>query len=149
MSPESIFSLSTNLALASWLLLLVAPRWSWTARFVTSVAVPGLLALAYAGLIAPRLGGGLLNDFGSIAGISRQFQDPHVVVAGWIHYLAFDLFVGSWQVRDSQKLGIGHLWIIPSLALTLGFGPVGLLAYVATRGVLKGRLRIGCPEPHA
>ena len=148
MSPEQIFSFSTNLAMASWLLLLVAPRWRWTTRFVTSVAVPALLALIYAGVVIPRLGG-LLSGFGSVAGISQLFQDPHVVVAGWIHYLAFDLFIGSWQVRDSQRLGIGHLWILPSLALTLAFGPVGLLAYMVTRGILRGRLRIGWEESRA
>ena len=52
---------------------------------------------------------------------------------GWIHYLAFDLFVGAWEVRDAQARGIHHLLVIPCLFLTLMAGPGGLLLYWAIR----------------
>jgi hypothetical protein len=61
------------------------------------------------------------------------FSVPHIVVAGWIHYLIFDLFVGAWETRDAQRRGIPHLLVIPCLIVTLMIGPVGLLLYVLVR----------------
>ena len=61
------------------------------------------------------------------------FKSPRVVLAGWIHYLAFDLMVGLYIVIDASRLGIAHWWLIPALLLTLMFGPAGLLLYLAMR----------------
>jgi hypothetical protein len=58
-------------------------------------------------------------------------------LAGWIHYLAFDLFVGAWEVRDAQRQGIHHLLVIPCLLATLMAGPAGLALYWLLR-VLVG-----------
>ena len=55
------------------------------------------------------------------------FTSPHAVLAGWIHYLAFDLFVGAWEVRDARRHGLSHWMVVPCLALTLMLGPFGLL----------------------
>jgi len=54
-------------------------------------------------------------------------------LAGWVHYLAFDLFIGSWEVRDANRHGIPPWAIIPSLILTFLFGPMGLLLYFLIR----------------
>ena len=61
------------------------------------------------------------------------FKSPRVVLAGWIHFLAFDLMVGLYIVTDAAQRGIGHLWLLPALFLTLMFGPAGLLLYMAMR----------------
>ena len=58
-----------------------------------------------------------------------------LLLAGWIHYLCFDLFIGSWEVRDAKAQGISHWLVIPCLFLTFMFGPVGLLLYFALRAV--------------
>jgi hypothetical protein len=55
------------------------------------------------------------------------------LLAGWTHYLAFDLFIGGWEVRDAQRRGIPHLLIVPALVLTFLLGPAGLLFYLAIR----------------
>jgi hypothetical protein len=60
-----------------------------------------------------------------------------MLLAGWIHYLAFDLFIGSWEVRDAQRLGLNHLLVIPCLALTFLFGPIGLMLYFLIRLAAK------------
>jgi hypothetical protein len=71
----------------------------------------------------------------------------HALAAGWLHYLAFDLFVGTWVARRAGDLGLPHLAIVPVLALAFLFGPAGLLAFFALRGVLRpGSLR---PTPGA
>ena len=58
------------------------------------------------------------------------FENPWLLLAGWAHYLAFDLFIGGWEVRDAQRRGIPHLLVVPALVLTFLFGPAGLLLYL-------------------
>ncbi len=65
------------------------------------------------------------------------FSNRWVLLAGWIHYLCFDLFIGSWQVRDAAANNISHWLVIPCLFLTFMFGPVGLLLYFALRTTPK------------
>lgn len=141
MSPESLFSLSSALVLPGWLLLAVAPRWRWTTRIAATV-LPMMLAGVYICALAPRFwtaeGG-----FGSLAQVAALFADPHLLLAGWVHYLAFDLFVGAWEVRDSRRHSVPHLLVVPCLALTFLFGPVGWLAYVVLRTALRRQLFLG------
>jgi hypothetical protein len=59
-----------------------------------------------------------------------------------VHYLAFDLFIGAWEVRDSQRMKIPHLLVVPCLLLTFVFGPVGLLMYLTLRGIRRRRFVI-------
>ncbi len=67
------------------------------------------------------------------------FTYKPAVVAGWIHYLVFDLFVGAWEVRDARRRGVNHLAVVPCLLLTLLLGPIGLMLYLAIRaGTGKG-----------
>ena len=61
-----------------------------------------------------------------------------MLLAGWIHYLAFDLLIGSWEVRDARELGIPHLFVVPCLFLTFMFGPAGWLLYRGVRASRKG-----------
>lgn len=92
----------------------------------------GLLAFVYLYLVISDFSGAE-GSFTSLAGVAQFFADPKVVLAGWIHYLVFDLFVGCWEVRDSRRHGIPHLLVVPSLILTFLLGPIGLLAYLLTR----------------
>ena len=77
------------------------------------------------------------GDFNSLAGVRGLFQSDRLLLAGWIHYLAFDLFIGSWEVRDARRLGIPHLLVVPCLLCTLMAGPVGLALYFAVRGAAR------------
>ncbi|MBA3322705.1 MAG: DUF4281 domain-containing protein [Pyrinomonadaceae bacterium] len=136
MSPEQLFSLCGALVLPGWLLLIFVPRWKWTARVIAAWVLPLTLAVVYLVLVATHFGDSE-GGFGSLAEVSRLFQNPHNLLAGWIHYLAFDLFIGSWEVRDAQRIGIHHLLVVPCLILTFLLGPVGLLLYFALRFALK------------
>ena len=104
-----------------------------------SVLIPALLGGLYLVLFA-RYSGTVDGGFGSLAEVRALFESPWLLLAGWIHYLAFDLFVGAWEVRDAQRLGLHHLLVVPCLALTLMFGPVGLLLYLVLRAVVKRRM---------
>ena len=134
MKAEHFFSIANMIALLSWLLLLVAPRLVVTRKIVLSGAIPLLLSVAYLILIVLFFGkadGG----FDSLTNVMKLFTNEWAVLAGWIHYLAFDLFVGAWEARDAQARGISHWFVIPCLVLTFLFGPIGFLLYSILRAV--------------
>jgi hypothetical protein len=140
-SPEAVFSMASTVVLPGWLLLVFAPRWRHTARLVCAVLIPGLLAVLYAALIAARWGGAE-GGFSSLADVQKLFADPWILLAGWVHYLVFDLFIGAWEVRDAGRLGLPHLLVVPCLVLTFLFGPAGLLLYGIVRAVRTRRVLV-------
>ena len=132
MKAEQIFSIANLVAIVGWLLIAILPRWKYTRLVVVSGAIPLLLAVAYLVLIVLFFGRAE-GGFGSLADVMKLFTNEWAVLAGWIHYLAFDLFVGSWEVRDSQEKGVSHVLVIPCLILTFLFGPIGFMAYSILR----------------
>lgn len=132
MKPETLFQICNTAAAIGWLVMAVAPRWSWTRTLILSGLYPLLLSLVYLVIIVTTFGGSE-GDFNSLAGVSKLFENPYALTAGWIHYLAFDMFIGAWEVSDSQKHQIAHWKIIPCLVLTFLFGPIGLVAYFLIR----------------
>jgi hypothetical protein len=138
MSPDTLFAICNNGVLPFWALLAVAPGWVWTQRLVHSALVPLVLAAVYAAAIVAGIGGAPDGgSFGSLAGVMAFFSVPFAALAGWIHYLVFDLFVGAWEVRDARRSAIPHWAVLPCLALTLMLGPVGLGLYLLVRLALK------------
>jgi hypothetical protein len=141
-SPDTMFLVLNYGVLPFWALLIIAPVFKLTDILVHSVAVPIILGVTYAWLLASALwGGGPVPEgagFDSLEGVAKLFSIKHALLAGWAHYLVFDLFVGAWQARDAQRIGLNHFALIPCLLLTLLVGPVGLLAYIMIRG-LTGR----------
>jgi hypothetical protein len=138
-SAETLFFLVNLAVVPGWLLLVVAPRWRYSARLVAGVLLPGLLALSYLVLISVSWGD-TEGGFSSVTEVQKLFADPYLLVVGWMHYLAFDLFIGSWEMRDAQRLGLSHLLVMPCLVLTFLLGPVGLLAYLVVRGIRTRRV---------
>ena len=124
---DAAFSAAGQLAIGGWLLLIVAPRWR-LGRMVAGLVVPGLLSLGYFVLIAVHwheASGG----FSSLDAVAVLFASRPMLLAGWIHYLAFDLLIGAWLLGRSQREGIPHWAMIPVLAFTFLFGPAGYLLY--------------------
>ena len=130
-TADSLFALANPLVLPGWLLLVVAPRWKWTMIAVRGLLVP-LLAVGYSALILARFGASE-GGFGSLAQVQLLFADPYTLVAGWVHYLAFDLFIGSWIVEDALSRTVPAWLRIGVLPFTFMFGPMGLLLYLAGR----------------
>jgi len=136
MTPNQIFSLVNLVALGSWVLLAVLPRRRWVANVVTGMAIPALLATVYIAIVATKWGGSA-GGFSSLPAVAMLFSNPWLLLAGWTHYLAFDLFVGSWEARDARDHGIPHLMVLPCLVLTFLFGPAGWLLYLGVRYVYR------------
>ena len=137
-SLEHIFSFCSNLAIIGWLGLALAPRWHITRDWAAPVIAPLIIGTVYLWLMlnnfafAPEGAG-----FSSLKAVTALFSVPELLLAGWIHYLAFDLFVGAWEVKDAQKEGIHHLVIIPCLLATLMLGPGGLVLYWAIKLIYR------------
>ena len=131
MTAEQLFSVLNLVAMAGWLPLVFLPGRRW-ATTVVPVVVPALLAVVYVALVIVALPGSE-GGFSSLGGVRTLFDNPWGLLAGWVHYLAFDLFIGGWEVRDAQKRGVPHLLVVPALVLTFLLGPGGLLLYLAIR----------------
>lgn len=138
MNAETIFSMVNLTAIVGWILLAVAPRWRLTGKFVISGTIPLLLSVAYLILIVLFFGSAE-GGFGSLADVMRLFTNQWAVLAGWIHYLAFDLFVGAWETRDAHERGISHWFVIPCLFLTFMLGPIGFLLYHIVRRIVPNK----------
>ena len=137
---DTAFAAANLLALVMWVALILLPRWPALLAAVLYLGV-GLLCLAYAlgvvgivsGMLDPVGGNGPGLDFGSIEGIRSIFASDGGVTVGWIHYLAFDLFVGLWIARDADAKGFSRFLQAPILLATFLAGPLGLLIWLAIR----------------
>jgi hypothetical protein len=151
MNWEMIFKIVNIGVLPFWLLLAFGPRGIFMGRFIF-VAGTGLLALAYAVLMIGFLSGLISSGAGvqsgsvdlmTLGGVMTFFDTQAGTTIGWIHYLAFDLFVGIWIARNADRHGISRLLQVPILALTLLFGPIGLLLYLIIRAAIGKKLENG------
>ncbi len=135
MSPTEVFSIVNTIALPMWLLMIVVPKWKATRFLIDYKVIPLLLALVYAFYIfqALRIGGWM--DFGSLDAVMTLFTKENALLAGWVHYLAFDLLVGMWILDENKKLGIHQLLLVPCLLGTFMFGPLGFLLFMIIRGI--------------
>jgi hypothetical protein len=141
MSPEQIFTVTNTVAVVGWILLAVLPGRRWVTETVTGKVLPGLFAAMYITLVAMNFFTAE-GSFSTLVGVSALFSNPWLLVAGWLHYLAFDLLIGTWEARDARDRGIPHLVLVPCLFLTLMFGPAGWLIYI---GVRRARAHIASP----
>lgn len=137
---ETIFQLSNALVMPFWLLMILLPHWQWTKRIIGSLWVTVPAALLYALLVVPTMPA-LLGELANptLGSIAALLGTPEGATIGWIHFLAFDLFVGRWAYLDSREHGFTAWVISPVLFFILMFGPFGLLLYLAARAILRRR----------
>ncbi len=140
MDVEKLFSLASAGALAGWVMLALAPLqrdWAVTgARLVAALLCGFYFTLLVTGLIGghgPPPGA----SFNTLAGVRILLSSPQALLAGWVHYLAFDLFTGSWEAADAPKARVPHWLLLPCLALTFVAGPVGLLLYLIIKAARR------------
>ena len=135
MSFEQWFSLAGSLAMIGWLILIFLPRrWIWLNN-IPAFIIPATIAFGYTLLVA-RYFFSAEGNFSTLAGVQELFTVPSVALAGWVHYLAFDLFIGGIIAKQSDALGISRLIQAPLLLLTFMFGPFGLLLFLLTKKLM-------------
>lgn len=143
---NTLFKAASWLALTGWLILVTAlffkPYSFYAVSIVTASSVIVLCILYLYLLLAGRQHNPLdikeSGHFWSLKGVLKLFESPRMVLAGWVHYLAFDLFIGAFIVANSNYHAIPPLLVLPCLSLALLFGPTGLLAYFLLRFYITG-----------
>ena len=128
MDSNTLFDLASAIAASAWALMIFTPKWKYTQRAIQTMAVPAVLSIFYLGIVITHFSGGL-PDFSSLEEIRALFSNDYMLLAGWIHYLSFDLVLGSWILARSQAQKFSHWLVAPVLLLTFMMGPVGLLAF--------------------
>lgn len=131
MNYELAFSVAGVLAMLGWVLLLLSPLIPiWSDR-LAGLVIPVLLSVGYAAIIVafPAEEGG----FGTFADVTQLFSQPEALLAGWVHFLAFDLIVGAWMCRQARTEGIRFWFVLPCLPIIFLFGPAGFLALSLVR----------------
>jgi len=137
MTPATIFSIANALVLPMWLLMLIAPKWKVTNFLTGYKLIPIALSLIYVFYVFTGLFQTGMPDFGSLDSVMQLFTDEKAVLAGWIHYLAFDLLVGMWMLQENKKLGIHQLLMVPCLLGAFMFGPLGFLLFIIIKSTKK------------
>ncbi len=142
MSFEQIFSVCSTLAMTGWVVLIFLSFWANRERYVFGVIVL-MLSIVYAVLLLPNFNGETFKSFGTLDGVSRLFMNKQMLLAGWVHYLAFDLLAGIYILRNAAANNINHWITTPAMIATFIAGPVGVLLYsviriIRTRKVFGG-----------
>ena len=130
MTPEVLFKYANIFAMLGWLVLILGVVLN---RELLRDRIAGLywpLALSAGYCVALYLGFGTTGgSFETLPGVRQLFSGDWTLLAGWVHYLAFDLFIGAWIARDANASGVSRWFLIPVLPLTFLFGPVGFLLF--------------------
>jgi hypothetical protein len=130
----TLFTLTFAVAAPFWALMILLPRWSWTARIIGSPLIVLPVLAIYALLVIPAFGSVLpVVTSPTLGGVRDLLGTANGAAAGWAHMIAFDLFVGRWAWLDGRERGVPALVMAPVLVLTILLGPLGLLAYLIVR----------------
>ena len=147
LSANEWFSLAGQLAMLGWVILIFLPRRIKPLFFIAQYAIPFSLSLLYAGLALSQyfISDG---DYNSLSGVRALFSNDYMLLAGWVHYLAFDLFIGAWIAQQADQLGMSRMIQAPIFLATLMFGPVGLILFFIIRaGFLNGTNQMAADNP--
>ncbi len=142
MTPDDMFGLANMLALPGWAILIFAPRRWALLNAVPALLIPLLLSALYTGLVLAHFsaaGGG----YGTLADVRQLFASDPVLVAGWAHYLAFDMMIGALMAARLDKAGVQRLIQAPIMVSIFMFGPVGVLLTLLTEAAMRLRLPAG------
>ena len=126
MTPEILFSLASTAALIGWVLLILGPRRVAWFNVIPLWIIPAGLSAVYAAIIFSRFAGAG-GGFDSLENVMILMSNQWAMLAGWVHFLAFDLFVGAFMAARMDRVGVGRLVQAPILGTTFMLGPLGFL----------------------
>ena len=138
MTPQAIFTICNTIAIAGWLVLMFLPFWFDSDKYIMGIVI-ALFCVVYTWLIFSSFPLSNISKFATLDGVKSLFLQDETVVAGWVHYLAFDLLTGIFIRRNSIKHGISPWIIFPILLITFTLGPIGLLLYLIVRTIASRR----------
>ena len=117
-----------------WFILIVFPQSHLSRIFVTSIFPFFILSGVYIFILYKSylIGFDFVGNFGLYLGLnelSRLFEDHLYIMIFWTHFIAINLFIGGWIVKDSQKFSINRVLLALPLIVTYLIGPIGLFLY--------------------
>ena len=133
MNWDLFYKIANASVTPAWALLAIIPNHVITKKLVHSGLWSAGLSVVYVFLFFYCLGGE--GGMDTLSNLKISFQRDDVLLLGWVHYLAFDLFIGAWISRDARTIGLHHLVVLSMLLLTLFAGPVGLLVYLTAKTI--------------
>jgi hypothetical protein len=142
LTSAQIFSIANLIAMLCWVALaisLFASRMRVWIQRVTGLIVPGFFAIVYGVCIWQGFSATPGGGFGSLGEVRALFDNDMALDAGWLHYLAFDLVVGTWIVRQGTLERIHPLLLLLCLPVTFLLGPIGFLLFLVERAVFSRR----------
>lgn len=140
-----VYLLSKVVVIPGWLLLaatLFRRDWGPTLWPITQFVLPALLCILYLVMVWDGQSG--FHDFGfgtffSLEGVSCLYRNPSALNAGWLHFLALDLFAATCVVRDGLERGMHWLLLLLLLPLIMMLAPAGLLLYIILRFMIRAK----------
>ncbi|MEL7197931.1 MAG: ABA4-like family protein [Pseudomonadota bacterium] len=132
-TPEVVFGWASQAAMLGWVILIFLPRRWPQLLFIPRYLIPFGLSLLYAGLAFAHFFTVEVGGYSSLDQVRTLLSKDEMLLAGWVHYLAFDLFIGGWIAVEADKLGFNRLIQAPILVATFLFGPVGLALFLTMR----------------
>ncbi|WP_037321245.1 ABA4-like family protein [Salegentibacter sp. Hel_I_6] len=139
MTPIEVFSMANAIVLPMWFLMIFLPQWKITRFLIAHRVIPIILAVLYTVYILLYTMDYGIMDFSSLSSVMTIFTQENAVLAGWLHYLAFDLLVGIWILNQNKFLGLNQLLIAPCLFLTFMFGPLGFLIFIVIKATKNNK----------
>ena len=125
----------TNLGiLPFWLMIIFIPNSRISQIFVNSIILPLLLSVSYIYVIyqAILLDESIIEIFKlylSLEDLYTVFATESFLLIFWLHFLALNLFLGSWVSRDAVKYNMSKTIAFFPLILIYFSGPIGLVIY--------------------
>jgi hypothetical protein len=146
MEVEQLFGWAGQVASCGWFILVLLPR-NKALIFIAQYLLPLGLSALYGGLMLTHF---FSSDGGysSLAAVKALFENDYILLAGWVHYLAFDLFVGSWIARHADEISLSRLLQAPILIATFMFGPLGLGLFLFMRATMTQAAPVQSEENH-
>lgn len=140
MTPTQVFSIAGMITTPMWILMIFFPKWKVTNYLISFKIVPIILSFIYTIYIINAISIGGMPDFGNLDSVMKLFTEENAVLAGWVHYLAFDLIIGMWILNASKKLNIHQLIMAPCLFATFMFGPIGFLLFFIIKIIKQNKV---------
>ena len=117
-----------------WFILIVFPQSHLSRIFVTSIFPFFILSGVYVVILYKSylIGYDFDGNFSLYLGLSelsRLFEDHLYIMIFWTHFIAINLFIGGWIVKDSQKFSINKVLMAVPLIVTYLICPICLFFY--------------------
>ena len=131
---ENIYIWTNFGVLPFWLMLIFIPNSKFTQFFVNSIILPLILSAAYVYVIYQSI---LFEEpifdffrlYLNLDSLYTIFATESFLLVFWLHFLALNLFLGSWVSRDALKYNISRSLLFIPLILIYFTGPLGLVLY--------------------